>query len=159
MSTHVCIDCRRLPERLADLSPGEEILYGPEFRPARPRPAPHGGPRSRRCTTHHRARQAASRARAHATYVAKTYGLAPGEYDALLAFQGGACAICQCATGKARRLAVDHDHDTGEVRGLLCTSCNRTVLSHGGSVLRSAVAYLNSPPAARMRAARLKEIA
>lgn len=30
------------------------------------------------------------------------------------------CAICQRATGKARRLAVDHNHDTGDVRGLLC---------------------------------------
>lgn len=148
---HVCVDCRVLPERLADFSPGKEVLYGPEFRPARPRPAPHGGPRSRRCTTHQRAFLKAGKARAHETRVGKVYGLAPGEYAALLATQGGKCAICGRASGKTRRLAVDHDHETGEVRGLLCKPCNRTVLGHGGDVLRKAVAYLNDPPARRMR--------
>lgn len=142
MTQHVCVDCRALPET---------------ERPTRPRPAPHGGPRSRRCTTHWRAHRNAQKARAHETRVGKVYGLAPGEYDELLAAQDGVCAICRRATGKTRRLAVDHDHDTGEVRGLLCNPCNRTVLSHGGAVLRRAVAYLDSPPARQLRAARLKE--
>lgn len=55
------------------------------------------------------------------------YGLTVEAYDAMLAGQGNACAICeeQCATG--RRLAVDHCHDTGRVRGLLCVRCNRAV--------------------------------
>lgn len=52
------------------------------------------------------------------------YGLTPEDYYSLLDKQGGACAICrgQCKTGK--KLAVDHDHETGKVRGLLCTRCN-----------------------------------
>lgn len=51
------------------------------------------------------------------------YGLTEEAYEAMLAAQGGGCAICSTPPGK-RRLAVDHDHDTGAVRGLLCTGCN-----------------------------------
>lgn len=51
-------------------------------------------------------------------------GLTIDEYDRLLATQGGVCAICKetCPTG--RRLATDHDHASGRVRGLLCARCN-----------------------------------
>jgi hypothetical protein len=48
------------------------------------------------------------------------------EYDALLRQQEGRCAVCLREPG-SRRLAVDHDHDTGSVRGLLCFKCNRAV--------------------------------
>ena len=52
------------------------------------------------------------------------YGLSTADYDALLIQQDGVCRICKrsCSTGK--RLAVDHDHGTGAVRGLLCRRCN-----------------------------------
>ena len=53
-------------------------------------------------------------------------GLPLAEYDALLAAQGGGCAICGNAP-KTRRLHVDHDHKTGKVRGLLCHRCNRAL--------------------------------
>lgn len=58
------------------------------------------------------------------TVLQRTYGMTMDEYDEMLAAQGGGCAICggQCPTG--RRLAVDHDHETGENRGLLCSKCN-----------------------------------
>jgi hypothetical protein len=36
------------------------------------------------------------------------------------------CAICGCTNG-ARRLSVDHDHETGKVRGLLCNKCNSAI--------------------------------
>lgn len=52
--------------------------------------------------------------------------LAPGEYERLLAAQDGHCALCP-ATGKTRRLHVDHDHKTGQVRGLLCYKCNNAL--------------------------------
>lgn len=53
----------------------------------------------------------------------KVFGLADGEYEARLAAQGGACAICgELPNGKM--LAVDHDHATGRVRDLLCEGCN-----------------------------------
>ncbi len=53
------------------------------------------------------------------------YGLTPASYAEILSAQGGKCAMCEgvCPTG--RRLAIDHDHATGQVRGLLCVSCNR----------------------------------
>jgi hypothetical protein len=62
------------------------------------------------------------------------YGLSPGEFDAMLAAQGGACVICEKAfilgtPGNRGRGApcVDHNHDTGKVRGLLCRGCNVAV--------------------------------
>jgi Recombination endonuclease VII. len=49
-------------------------------------------------------------------------------YDMLLLSQEGKCKICaRPEPVSGRRLAVDHDHQTGEVRGLLCTKCNTTV--------------------------------
>jgi hypothetical protein len=54
------------------------------------------------------------------------YGLTPGDYDRLLALQGGRCASCGKTPGEvgAAFLAVDHCHRTGRVRGLLCKRCN-----------------------------------
>lgn len=52
----------------------------------------------------------------------RNYGIGVAEYNALLHKQGGACAICKSTPKGA--LAVDHCHDSGAVRGLLCTSCN-----------------------------------
>jgi hypothetical protein len=48
-------------------------------------------------------------------------------YRLLIQFQGGRCWGCRRATGKAKRLSVDHNHRTGEVRMLLCSTCNNIV--------------------------------
>jgi len=71
-------------------------------------------------------------------------------YDALLAEQGGGCAICG-RPPKTRRLHKDHDHRTMELRGLLCHRCNRR-LDTGVTVewLHAASAYLVESPALRM---------
>jgi transcription initiation factor IIE alpha subunit len=53
---------------------------------------------------------------------AKVYGLTHGEVEAMLASQGGRCSICECRIDLSA--AIDHDHDTGQVRGLLCPKCN-----------------------------------
>lgn len=90
------------------------------------RPAPHPGPR---CTTHHRAVLKARREAAHGRRIGERYGLTSEQYKALYEAQGGACYICQRATGKRKKLAVDHDHKTGYVRGLLCSPCNN-ILAH-----------------------------
>jgi hypothetical protein len=69
----------------------------------------------------------ANREAAHAARILKVYGITREQYDALYALQGGCCALCQRATGVSKKLAVDHDHATGKVRGLLCGTCNKIV--------------------------------
>lgn len=111
------------------------------------RPTPFPGPR---CTTHHRVTQKKRRAAAHDRSVQATYDLAPGDYGRLYEHQGGLCAGCRRAKGTGgRRLAVDHNHATGEVRGLLCTPCNQAVghfRDDPQAFLRLAE-YLVNPPA------------
>ena len=88
------------------------------------RVAVHPGPR---CTTHHRAWIRLKKAEKHGYETAKKYGLSPDDYQRILRFQGRRCYICQRATGASKRLAVDHDHKSGLVRGLLCSTCNHMV--------------------------------
>ena len=69
-------------------------------------------------------------------------GISPSQYASLLTRQDGQCAICtrKCATG--RRLAADHDHQTGRVRGLLCFRCN-TALARYEEYAPQFAAYLS----------------
>jgi hypothetical protein len=54
----------------------------------------------------------------------RRYGISPQEYDAMLEEQGG-CAICGGESGIAgKRHHIDHCHETGIVRGILCGPCN-----------------------------------
>src|SRR5690348_1751035 len=67
-------------------------------------------------------------------------------YDGLLAYQGGGCAICGKPPG-ARRHALDHDHHTMQLRGILCTACNmRLTDRHSVDWLLKAADYLKYPP-------------
>jgi hypothetical protein len=64
-----------------------------------------------------------------ATHCRNTYGITAAFYDWMLTAQGGVCASCHQPetterSGKANRLSIDHNHDTDEVRGLLCFGCN-----------------------------------
>ena len=70
------------------------------------------------------------------------YGLTLEDYDTMLAEQNNSCAICNKTVGG--NLFVDHDHKTGEVRGLLCNGCNSGLgmLKDNLDLLRSAVLYL-----------------
>lgn len=154
----VCKNCRELPY----LPAGEEPVEGMEYRPRIDRPAPHPGPR---CTTHHRVKVAADKARAHGRRVEKIYGITIEFYWQLYEFQGGKCYMCERATGKSKKLSVDHYHkcDAGHapetacplcVRGLLCTSCN-DVAGHFRSdpaAFRRGAEYLEDPPAQRLMA-------
>lgn len=60
------------------------------------------------------------------TKAVQKYGLTAAGFRKLLAEQGGGCAICGATAANANggRLVVDHDHETGKVRGLLCGGCN-----------------------------------
>lgn len=93
--------------------------------------------------------RACSSAKAHAAMIAKTYDLTPDDYAELLALQGGKCAICR-ARPISKRLAVDHDHKEGDVRGLLCSRCNHDLMGSAWDSLSIVAAlwhYLNTPPA------------
>ena len=54
------------------------------------------------------------------------YGITTATYEAMLAEQQGVCRLCG-SPPKNRRLSVDHDHDSGVVRDLLCHNCNRAL--------------------------------
>ena len=60
--------------------------------------------------------------------VSRRFGISAAELESLHQSQGGRCAICgdeqSAKSTKVRRLAVDHCHRTGKVRGLLCLNCN-----------------------------------
>lgn len=64
---------------------------------------------------------------------AARYGLPPGEYDRLLDEQDGACAAC---ARDDQALVVDHHHEDGVVRGLLCAQCNTAIGLMGDDVER-----------------------
>jgi hypothetical protein len=83
--------------------------------------------------------------------IPRTYGIPAAQYDDMLAAQGGLCAICgekektvHGRTGMPFNLSIDHDHQTGRVRGLLCQACNRAIgmLKDDTDVLRKALEYL-----------------
>lgn len=135
-----CKDCAaEVHETLGGARAGDRV--------AGRRPAPHPGPR---CATHHRAAVKARKAAARNRRIHETYGISDTDYAAIYEAQGGKCYICQRATGKTKHLAVDHNHATGEVRGLLCGPCNRGVIGHlrdDTDALHRAVTYLREQPA------------
>ena len=86
------------------------------------------------------------------TYVLqRKYGIDLEFYRYLLEKQNGVCALCgkpetTIRHGKIIGLAVDHDHVTGKVRGLLCRKCNVSLGFFGDDIerLEKAIAYLKS---------------
>lgn len=79
----------------------------------------------------------------------RNFGIDLADYQRMFVEQKGVCAICsepetEKRLGKTRWLAVDHDHETGDVRGLLCQSCNKAVglLRDNPELARGAAAYL-----------------
>lgn len=72
------------------------------------------------------------------------YGITLADYDRMFDKQGGMCAICFGPPKSGRRMAVDHDHDTGAIRGLLCNTCNLAIghLRDDPMIVASAAVYL-----------------
>lgn len=73
------------------------------------------------------------------------YGITSSEYDTMLAKQNGVCAGCGTDdTGRYDKFEIDHDHETGKVRGLLCGPCNRALglLKDNADTAISLAAYL-----------------
>lgn len=78
----------------------------------------------------------------------RTYGITYEEYDRLREQQRRRCAICESPIAKRGRQRgyVDHNHQTGRVRGLLCSSCNFAIghLRDNSALARRAAEYLES---------------
>lgn len=73
------------------------------------------------------------------------YGITLDDYNAMLEAQDGVCAICGKAPEERERLGVDHNHETGRVRNLLCGCCNRALgqLQDSEQLCLAAAAYLH----------------
>ncbi len=130
-----CVDCER-----EGITTKRKIAIGPNGNPV---PGP-------RCVTHHRAIRRSRSTNAWEKRLIATYGITAEEYNAIYEAQGGVCYICQRASGVRKRLSVDHDHETGYVRGLLCGPCNRDVVGHlrdDPEAFLRGVRYLTQPPA------------
>jgi len=80
----------------------------------------------------------------------KTYGISHSDYLNMLSNQNGGCAICNTdnpsKSKRKKHFCVDHCHDTGKIRGLLCDSCNRGIglLKDNPDILMNAFKYLKS---------------
>lgn len=120
---------------------------------------PYPGPR---CVTHQRARKKQVSAVAHERRIEQNYELTAEDYQAIYAAQGGKCFGCDFATGKTKRLAVDHDHELAKthghdpdkgcrecIRALLCGPCNQTIGRMGVEALLRLVEVLGPNPPAR----------
>jgi len=78
----------------------------------------------------------------------RDYGISQAQFDEMLESQNGKCAICKAdpPTGHKKRLNVDHCHQTGAVRGLLCDACNRGIglFKDDPERLNKAISYLKT---------------
>ncbi len=79
-------------------------------------------------------------------HLKRSYGITLNDYNQMLTEQNDCCAICGTDNpgGKHGKFMVDHNHDTGEVRGLLCKRCNIAIgeFNDDPSILEKAVLYL-----------------
>jgi len=84
--------------------------------------------------------------RDRAAHLKRKFGITAAQYDAMLASQGGVCAICGDAPKDDVSLHVDHEHESGRVRGLLCMRCNNALglFKEDEELLWSALTYLGA---------------
>jgi hypothetical protein len=78
------------------------------------------------------------------THLKSNYGITVEQYKEILKLQNDVCAICYKICNTFTRLSVDHNHNTGKVRGLLCSDCNRALgfFKENADILESAIRYL-----------------
>lgn len=80
------------------------------------------------------------------SYLKRKFGITLEQYDEMLAAQGGVCALCGRPPTEGISLHVDHHHETGAIRKLLCFRCNNALgdLGDDPDLLRSAARYLDA---------------
>lgn len=76
----------------------------------------------------------------------KAYGITLEQYNEFSDFCSNVCGICDKPCPSGRKLAVDHEHSTGIIRGLLCINCNKGIGNFKDSVelMEAAIHYLKS---------------
>lgn len=74
----------------------------------------------------------------------KSYRITLEQYDAMLSSQNGVCAACGGVNASGKPLFVDHNHTTGQVRGLLCSMCNSSIglAKESADILKKLASYL-----------------
>lgn len=79
-------------------------------------------------------------------HLMRSYGLSLAGYNNMLAEQNGVCAICKKPEEEVGKLFVDHCHNSGDVRGLLCKNCNSGIgmFKDSTTLLSNAIEYLNN---------------
>lgn len=97
--------------------------------------------------------------RAWVSRLGRVFGMSKSDYTGIVRLQGGQCPICERPVpdpelpADVRRFPVDHDHKSGEVRGIPCPFCNRYRIGQWNSSnvhhLRRVLAYVEDPPARR----------
>jgi len=77
-------------------------------------------------------------------HLKENWGLTLNDYDEMLAAQGGGCSICGTSDFGSKRGHIDHDHKTGNIRGILCTNCNNGLGRFKDNIeyLEEAIRYL-----------------
>jgi hypothetical protein len=141
VAAHACVTCKALPV---------------DQQPKKPRPAPYGGPRSKRCKTHELERKRAKKTGARTAHVERQFGLSRQDQQDLWEYQGGRCA-CGKPMSKPH---LDHDHNCcpesptcGKCcRGYLCYDCNVILVGrYSETRLRAVADYIADPFMARLR--------
>lgn len=93
-------------------------------------------------------RYAATKKETRERHLIRKYGITLNDYNRLLKEQDGRCWICKAPEKEQFKsvLHVDHDHENGEVRGLLCRGCNHMlgVVGDDTTILERAISYLSS---------------
>lgn len=81
----------------------------------------------------------------------KQYGISLEQYEAMFVQQNGLCAICQkpervMRSGNVLKLAIDHNHKTGQIRKLLCAHCNQALgkLHEDPNIMKNMISYIES---------------
>ena len=117
---------------------------------------PNAVPPARLCPTCKRKARQQAQEKARNNRAQSVYKLRDGDYQKLYDHSKGKCYICGGRGGG--KLNIDHNHETGEVRGLLCTKCNYILLGRIGkdnpdileAIMSSAVDYLRNPPSRKI---------
>lgn len=151
-ATKVCRDCRlEKPLDAFPLQKGGRLGRHPLCKPCRAAQERRRYERDRDRILERKRGDPAVLRRARWRALERKYGLLQHEYEAIFVAQRGCCAICGL---RPRRLVVDHDHASGQVRGLLCSNCNFAVGELDDDVTRCTAAadYLSRTSAQRRTA-------